>query len=400
MAKVVLLKHLIRSRLLVCTCLVLLSSIAEAQVMDTGQKVDTLKLNERISFRTNMVDWVFTTPNIGVEFDLFDKNWNRWAVGLSLRGNWQSSHTIKPGMVYNISGARMEFRNYYRIRQIGDPYPKAHTEFIDKLFSCRRPYAKHPTTTYYRGAYLSYNDFSIKLGKEGKQGSAMTLGFTWGVVKPMYVFKNGNSLDIEMGVSAGFAYAKYNKYEHNRESDCYPVIEVKGWHLVPHPVLSDLRVGFVYRLGNYPVTKKYRWRYDCDLAYQDTILNRILVEENMAADRKRYKQEYGKVDSLFMKVYLIEATKNKATEDSLARLRPKEKITVGIVNGVMPADEAKKQLNKKIDNKQNKKKKEKKQKSNNQETDNTDDMKQQAEPKNETEASEDDNKGKEAADEN
>lgn len=88
-------------------------------------------------------------------------------------------------------------------------------------------------------------------------------------MKPLYVFKNGNSLDFDLGVSAGLAFASYDKYRHDRESDCYPV--TKRSQSGVHPVVSDLHVGFVYRLGSYPVTKKYRWRYDCDQVYRDRI---------------------------------------------------------------------------------------------------------------------------------
>ncbi|MDE5948203.1 MAG: DUF3575 domain-containing protein [Prevotella sp.] len=283
-------------------------------------RVDTLSLAERLSFHTNMVDWTLLTPNAGVEFDVRSTNWNRWAVGLDLRYNWQTKHTFKSGLVYNIMGARLYFRNYWRPRQIGDEGVGRHTRFIDRVFSCRRTRVKHPGLLFYRGAYLSYNKFSIKLlGSEGYQGSAVTAGFTYGIVKPLYVFTNGNSLDFDLGVSAGLAFASYDNYRHDRESDCYPV--TKRSQSGVHPVVSDLHVGFVYRLGSYPVTKKYRWRYDCDQVYRDRIDSIYAAKEKAAAD-KRYNDSLTAVVSKdFWHHYdSIMSVKKKET-DSLNRVK-------------------------------------------------------------------------------
>ncbi|WP_289222034.1 DUF3575 domain-containing protein, partial [Xylanibacter rodentium] len=206
--------------LLYLCCLCLMSVTASAQEVTNKSHVDTLSLKERLTFRTNMVDWTMLVPNIGVEFDIRKENWNRWTVGLNFRGNWQTSHTFKPGLVYNIRGVRAEFRNYWRTRQVGEQYP-AHTGKIDRLFSCRRTTVKRPGVVWYRGAYVSYNDFSIKLTQKGYQGQAYTFGFTYGMTKPLYVFNNGSSLDLELGISAGISYARYDEYRHDRESNCY-----------------------------------------------------------------------------------------------------------------------------------------------------------------------------------
>ena len=93
------------SRNIKIVCLVFLFVFAtktNAQVIDDAVKVDTLTLAERLSVKTNMVDWSLLTPNIGVEFDLKSTNWSRWAVGLNFRYRWSSTHTFSPGLVYNI----------------------------------------------------------------------------------------------------------------------------------------------------------------------------------------------------------------------------------------------------------------------------------------------------------
>ena len=313
-----------------CLCMFVSSLSVTAQGVDKSMRVDTLSLAERLSFHTNMVDWTLLTPNAGVEFDIRSTNWNRWAIGLDLRYNWQTKHTFKSGLVYNIMGARLYFRNYWRTRQVvprdeEDRFAKTyniypHTRFVDRVFSCRRNRVRHPGLLFYRGAYLSYNKFSIKLlGSEGYQGSAVTAGFTYGIVKPLYVFKNGNSLDFDLGVSAGLAFASYDKYRHDRESDCYPV--TKRAQSGVFPVVSDLHVGFVYRLGRYPVTKKYRWRYDCDQAYKERIDS--IYSARMTEAEKKFTEDtiMAKVSKDFWHHYDSIMGVKKIETDSLNRVK-------------------------------------------------------------------------------
>lgn len=305
---------------IICLCIFVSSLSVAAQGVDKSMRVDTLSLLKRLSFHTNMVDWTLLTPNAGVEFDVRSTNWNRWAVGLDLRYNWQTKHTFKSGLVYNIMGARLYFRNYWRPRQIGDDGIHRHTSIVDRAFSCRRTRVKHPGLLFYRGAYLSYNKFSIKLlGSEGYQGSAVTAGLTYGIVKPLYVFENGNSLDFDLGISAGLAFASYDKYRHDRESDCYPVTKrsLSG----VHPVVSDIHVGFVYRLGNYPVTKKYRWRYDCDQVYRDRIDSIYAANERAAADKRYNDSLIAVVSKDFWHHYDSIMSVKKIEADSLNRVK-------------------------------------------------------------------------------
>ena len=89
-------------------------------------------------------------PNLSLEYDLRNVTWNRWAIGLKVKGNWQTRHDIKPAMVYNMIEARAELRYYWRTRLIDNEHPR-NKSFLKRLFSCRRDTLKHPNTTYYRG---------------------------------------------------------------------------------------------------------------------------------------------------------------------------------------------------------------------------------------------------------
>ena len=277
--------------------------------MDTGHQVDTLSTAERLSVRSNAVDWLLLVPNIGIEYDIFPTNHNRWSVGLNLRYNWQSNHTYKPGLVYNVAEARLEVRNYYRIRVFSSPSVEPKKHIWERVLSPRRAESKHPTTTYYRGAFVAYNNYSLKLGSEGKQGNAIIGGVMWGMIKPMYQFSNGNSLDLEFAASAGVAYAKYDTYTHDRMDDCYPITATGKTTIMP--VINELRVGFVYRFGSYPITKKYRWRYDVDLDYQDRVDSIVRAERNAAAAQHLSDSIYGSISKVFWDRYDQLAKKNK-----------------------------------------------------------------------------------------
>ena len=286
--------------------------------------MDTLTFAERISLRTNAVDWTLLTPNLGVEFDVKSTNWNRWAVGLTLKTKWNTPATFKNRIFYNITEVRADFRNYWRTPQINNKVP-AHTGFIDRLFSCRRRVVKHPKTTYYRGAYMSFSDFSIKFGREGHQGKALSAGITYGIIKPLYAFRTGNTLDLDLGFDAGFVAVNSEKFTYNRADNCYTRTKQGSWKVVPFPMPTAARVGFVYRFGSYPITKKYRWRYDADAQYQyriDSIANQRVVDAINQHNRDSVESVIYKE---FWQVYDSVAVVNSAKADSMRIVNAKLK---------------------------------------------------------------------------
>ena len=306
---------------------VLFPQISRAQIFESKTGVDTLTFAERISLRTNAVDWTLLTPNLGVEFDVKSTNWNRWAVGLTLKTKWNTPATFKNRVFYNITEVRADFRSYWRTRQINNKVP-AHTGFIDRLFSCRRRVVKHPKTTYYRGAYMSFSDFSIKFGREGHQGKALSAGITYGIVKPLYAFRTGNTLDLDLGFDAGFVAVNSEKFTYNRADNCYTRTKQGSWKVVPFPMPTAARVGFVYRFGSYPITKKYRWRYDADAQYQyriDSIANQRVVDAINQHNRDSVESVIYKE---FWQVYDSVAVVNSAKADSMRIVNAKLKAEI------------------------------------------------------------------------
>lgn len=279
---------------IIASILVLLPIGVRAQVFETRARIDTLKWNERISLHTNAVDWALLIPNIGVEYDIRSTNWNRWAVGMSAKTKWRTNSRFKQRLFYNVSEVRFEFRNYWRTRQIDGREVTKHTSFIDRLFSCRRTVVKHPHTTYYRGVYASAGDYSFLVDRKGRQGKFVSGGVTYGAMYPMYVFKSGNSLDLDLGISVGLVATNMEKFR--LVDDCYERTQPGKWKVVPFPMPTEARVGLVYRLGKYPINKKYRWRYDVDMRYRERY-------DSIRYEIEARRQERHITDSITNKIY-------------------------------------------------------------------------------------------------
>lgn len=279
---------------IIVSILTLLPIGVRAQVFETRARIDTLKWNERISLHTNAVDWALLIPNIGVEYDIRSTNWNRWAVGMSAKTKWRTNSRFKQRLFYNVSEVRFEFRNYWRTRQIDGREVTKHTSFIDKLFSCRRTVVKHPHTTYYRGVYASAGDYSFLVDRKGRQGKFVSGGVTYGAMYPMYVFKSGNSLDLDLGISVGLVATNMEKFR--LVDDCYERTQPGKWKVVPFPMPTEARVGLVYRLGKYPINKKYRWRYDVDMRYRERY-------DSIRYEIEARRQERHITDSITNKIY-------------------------------------------------------------------------------------------------
>ena len=285
-----------------CVLLMMLvssSCVFAQKKMADDHKVDSLTFSDRISLRTNGVDWMMLLANVGIEFDLGKYNWNRNAIGINVRGNWNTKHTFNPGVVYNLFELRAEYRNYWHTRKTTNELgPHRHT--YEKILSGRRRRPKHPRTTWYRGAYLAYDDYSFLFGKEGIQGQAYTLGFQYGVIRPLYIFQSGKSVDLDFGFSAGFCLTDYEKYSHDSQTSQYYVTEAKsGLTFVPFPILTEARVGLVYRLGQANVYTKYRWRYDVDLVYQE----KVLANLDYRAELRRRDQKYFEIFRFYQNKY-------------------------------------------------------------------------------------------------
>lgn len=208
-----------------------------------------LEFKDRWAVKTNAFEWLLTVPNIGVEFDLKNSEYNDMTIGLTAKYNWNTYHMnadvgkYAPYNVFNIFDVRPEFRYYYRTRKPVRGATEGWT--VEKFLKDR----KHPKTwrAQFVGAYVNYASYAMKLGGKGSQGTAIGFGATAGYGIPMYEYRNG-FIDVELGFSVGLQVASRYRFEHDPESFSY--VGLEGGHDMrptPFPVVSELKVAFVWR---------------------------------------------------------------------------------------------------------------------------------------------------------
>lgn len=215
-----------------------------------------------ISLHTNIIDWVTTTPNVTVEFDL--SPFKRTCYSILITGKFNPNidvNTTHLRWVYNVIGVKGEFRKYWRTGNVEEasiptviepdttlwkPFSKI-SYFRRRYLSGR--YVKKPRywRAYYIGLYAAYDKFSICLDGSGKQGDAISFGLSAGYSVPLYKHLDGSGWDLDLGISIGAMITSYTKYEYYRESGCYVFAGDKPRHIVPFPVPHDIHISLAYR---------------------------------------------------------------------------------------------------------------------------------------------------------
>lgn len=253
-------------RILVCAvCLLslLCQSVRAQEEMVTAVE-ESVPFWKRFSFHTNIVDWVLTVPNLGVEFDLQKTEKTRFSILVNGKFNWNTSHTINPRLVWNMQSGAVEVRKYWRTSELksgnmGKQSSRDTTvSWIRGTFSKFRHNVlsgrtmKHPRfwRAYYVGGHVSLDKFTYCFGQNGKQGSGINVGISGGYSIPLYPFKNGKSIDLDLGAVVVAKLAQYDKFRYEEESACYVFTENRGRHIVPYPVLHDVHVSLVYRFNS------------------------------------------------------------------------------------------------------------------------------------------------------
>ena len=286
---------------------------------------EDLSFKDRIAIRTNIVDWVLTSPNVAFDYDIVNTPYNKNSIGLGLRYNWNTYHNYIPKRVYNLFDARLDYRFYWRQQPYDNRdnyYGDWEREWIqsskglDKLrarLNCFRSVDNpKPHISIFVGPYVSVSDFSIKLSAAdnalGRQGIVFGAGLTGGIALPLYGYKNGAALDIEFGGSIGLHLASYDFYKAdvaNNEYQSSTNRKGKSHKNVFVPFPSDIRVSLVYRFRSISeqhteidyalIDRRYMTRLmelDWDLAstYNDSIS--VLKDEldRRNQDIKLYKQ--------------------------------------------------------------------------------------------------------------
>jgi hypothetical protein len=208
-------------------------------------KLDTLSFSERISLRTNMIDWIALTPNIGLELTLGNMNWNRWTLGIGGRWNPSTKTLGTSYNVYDLTDVRLDLRRYQHGR------------------GSRR--------SFFLGIYGTYGSHNVKLSPTGFKGTHLAAGLSVGTIAPLYSYRNGASLDLEVALSGGVMFAKHDEYR--REDDSYVTVTQGekfklSFDMLPYIAANDvLRVSLVYHFGP-SVANRYKRRIAIDERYR------------------------------------------------------------------------------------------------------------------------------------
>ena len=267
---------------------------------------ESLTFKERWGFKTNAVDWLLTVPNLGVEFDLGNSVRTKRTLSANVKWNWETSQKYNPSLILNLFDGRIEWRQYFRTRQRNALALAENPSLWDKLnFNVFTTKRKNPRTwrAYYWGVYANAASYSFKISKRGIQGKAVGAGISLGFTAPLYGYRQ-NYIDLEMGGSFGLLYTRYDIFEYDAESDCYPRIadKCKGGHLFPFPVITDLRIAFVYRFVS--VKDKYK----------QSITRRIdRINEKRARLNEKINQMRARIDS----IQTVYSKQGQAVPDSL-----------------------------------------------------------------------------------
>lgn len=223
-----------------------------AQSAKTGvDDIQSPRPVDRWAFKTNAVEWLLTIPNFGVEFGLSSSPYNKSTIGMEVKYNWNTYHKYNPSVIFNHFDIRPEYRHYFRQKE-----GNSGTAGVRES-SARRPGRPvKPWRAYFIGAYADFATFSFKLSPKGIQGQAAGAGVTAGYSLPLYSYYRG-AVDIEFAFSAGLAVATKDVFTHNPDGNYYvkQAAESRGWHIVPYPVVSELKVAFAWR--HISIREKY-----------------------------------------------------------------------------------------------------------------------------------------------
>lgn len=313
------------------------------QALSESEKPETVPFYRRFSFHTNVVDWVLTVPNMSVEFDLQRTERTRFSLLMTGKFNWNTSHTRNPRLVWNVQSGTVELRKYWRTG--------SHEKLIDvdttrtKVFQLFQRFHHHVLSgqclknprnwrAYYVGGAAGVDKYTFCFGKKGKQGRGAYVGITAGYDLPLYGFKNGTSIDLELGAMLAAKLVSYEDFHYESESACYAYERSSGKHFVPYPVVQDIHVSLVYRLNSIANKVKggaeryheRRVRLDSLQALKFKAAENRWYEKNdkrirRANEKKAERAERHRADSLERLSREIEKRQRQLEKDSLRAAR-------------------------------------------------------------------------------
>lgn len=213
----------------------------------TLYKPEPAPFKDRWAFSTNAFNWLLMLPNVRMEFTLTNPAYKP-AYTLSLQAQWNGSTSVSRTRMfqYRLNDYRVEVRRYSRVSTVLPVAKDGEAENIKKKQRTPKFWR-----AYYVGLYGGYTEYSL-IWKTGFAGSLYSAGVTGGWQIPLYAGKNGSGIDLDLGLSLGAVVLKQDKYRYQygwtERDESYT--KYRNYKLVPYPVLTEVRVGFVYRFNS------------------------------------------------------------------------------------------------------------------------------------------------------
>lgn len=248
----------------IIAALMLVPAFAFAQNVSDDNEVSAFdEFKQRLGFHTNVISWILATPNVGVEYDVVNDGVKKISVVLSGKYNWDNKHTNPfspvPRYVYNIAGAKLEGRYYFRTRK-REAWENDMLRDFSELGSYSKSYVRkrlvlaknNPRSyrAYYIAPYITFDNYDIKLTETGYKGNAAGVGLSFGYNTPLYQYDNGDAVDFQLGASVGAVYSAYKEYEYDSKRTKYIATLKETGKILPYPVISDVNLSFVYRFNS------------------------------------------------------------------------------------------------------------------------------------------------------
>lgn len=244
--------------LLMCIATTATYAQAKGGKRQTINPDSVLSLKNRWAFRTNAIDWIAMLPNVAVEFDLSKRLFNNWTVAISAKGNWTTPSIFPNNYFYDLTTVRLEFKRYNRTT-----LSNLDKDWWQRIFTWKK---KNPTgdRVWFLGPYVDLSKYNMKFSDTGHRGKAIGAGLTFGFGRSLYKYKHG-ALDLELSASLGAVYTQFDTYTLSERTNNYEYIDRSVNKILPYPVISDIRLGFVYRFstvnGKYIERSTIRERY-------------------------------------------------------------------------------------------------------------------------------------------
>lgn len=244
---------------------------------------DTLSWGSRLSWHTNLVDWMLSTPNVALEIDMSDPQ----TIGTP---SMMLQFKMRPDQeLMQFWSTRMEWRWHFRISEVPAtrrgwmkwlPNNEVRQSRVVESYRTHRP--EMISGRYYLGAYGDFGNFegTLPIGlhnrNQQKKGWATGIGLSGGYEFPVFSYGNRHFIQLHSGLSLGVVWTKYDIQKSNNAS--------LQSHVCMLPVVSELRFGLSYRTMN--IARKY-WMPDTGiydyLRRQNTVLQQLMdsLEANL-----------------------------------------------------------------------------------------------------------------------